>query len=281
MSSTAHARSTWRASNRPRPAIALALMRRDYAITRSYRLAFVADLFFGVISLAVYYLISKTFRHTSTAQLQGAHTYFGFAAVGVAITVVIQAATAGLSQRVREEQLTGTLEALVSQPIGVTELATGLAGFPFAFASARAALYLGFAIPWLDLGRSSPDWLGVVLLFGTTAVAITSIGIALGAMVLVLKRGEGLLTLVSFGLGMLGGAVFPVSVLPGWLRPLSYIVPTHPAFTGIRTALFRGHGWVGSELALAGFAVVAAPLAIWLFGRALRHTLRHGTISQY
>ena len=37
-------------------------MRRDFAISRAYRLAFALDLAFGVIDLAFYYFISKTFE---------------------------------------------------------------------------------------------------------------------------------------------------------------------------------------------------------------------------
>ena len=44
-----------------------ALVARDYRITRSYRLAFVLDLLYGVVEVAIYYFISKTFAATPSA----------------------------------------------------------------------------------------------------------------------------------------------------------------------------------------------------------------------
>jgi ABC-type multidrug transport system permease subunit len=258
----------------------LALLRRDFMISRSYPFAFLSDIFFGALNLGVFYFVSKTFSGASTAPLQGAGSYFAFAAVGVALTTVIQGASVGLSRQVREEQLTGTLEALVAQPTTATELSLGLAGFPFLFGMARALLYMGLAAPFLHVDVSQIDWLGLVVMFLITAAAITSIGVALGALVLVFKRSEGLVALVSFGLGALGGALFPVSKL-GDFEFLSRLVPTRPAFDGVRAALFRGEDWGGSALGLAIFAALALPLAIWLFRAALDMTRRRGSLSQY
>lgn len=258
-----------------------ALVRRDFRITRSYPFAFLSDLFFGALNLVVFYFISETFAGASTAPLQGAGSYFAFAAVGVALTTVIQGASVGLARQVREEQLTGTLEALTAQPTSASELSLGLAGFPFLFAMVRAVLYMALAAPWLDIDASTVSWTGLVVVFLATAAAVTAIGVALGALVLVFKRSEGLVALVTFGLGALGGALFPVSKLPATLETLSYAVPTRPAFDGVRAALFRGEDWAGSALGLAIFAAAALPLAVWLFGAALDMTRRRGSLSQY
>src|SRR4029077_1969800 len=126
----------------PRSAAVLALVRRDYLNARSYRAVFVLDLLFGVLNLVIFFFISRTFGDRSTSNLHGAPSYFAFAALGIAVVVVMEAASAGLSIRLREEQLTGTLEALVGQPISVLELALGMTGYPFVFAMVRAAFYL-------------------------------------------------------------------------------------------------------------------------------------------
>src|SRR4051812_16673003 len=113
----------------------LALIRRDVQITRSYRLTFVMDIVFAFLNLAVFFYISRTFNNAPTVDLNGAPTYFAFAAVGIALTSVIETASVGLGRRVREEQLIGTLEALMTQPITLVEFSFGIAGFPFLFAT--------------------------------------------------------------------------------------------------------------------------------------------------
>jgi ABC-2 type transport system permease protein len=201
-----------------------AIVRRDYQLARSYRLAFAMDLLFGFANLILYFFISRTFTGVGrTAELHGAPSYFAFALVGIVITVVMVAASTSLGLRIREEQLMGTLEALVVQPLNSLELAVGLVGFPFLFAMLRALAYLGIAWAWLDVDLARADWGGVAFVFLSAGLALTSLGIALGAFVFVIKRGDALASLAVFALGLISGALFPISVLPGWLEPLAKV----------------------------------------------------------
>jgi ABC-type multidrug transport system permease subunit len=257
------------------------MIRRDVQVTRSYRLAFVLDVVFGLLNLALFFFISRTFASVHGADLHGAPTYFAFASVGIAITIVVDAASAGLAHRIRDEQLTGTLEALLIQPVTTAEVSFGLAGFPFVFAMLRAVFYLLVAAVWfhLDLGRAS--WIGFALVLVVAGVAFSALGVLLGAAVLVIKRGDVLVGLVIFAIGLVSGALFPIAVLPGWLEPVGKVMPTRFAFDGLRAAMFAGSGWWKDVGALAGYSVVGIPLAIWVFGRALKFAQRQGTLGQY
>jgi len=257
------------------------IARRDYQLARSYRLSFLFDLFFGFISLLIYFYISRAFGDAPETRLGGAPSYFSFAAVGVSLTIVFQAATVGLTRRLREEQLTGTLEALAAEPVRANEMALGLAGFPFLFAILRAALYIGLAWVFLGLDLSDADFAGFAAVLLTASVVLTAVGIALGALVLVFKRGDTLAVLASFALTFGGGAYFPVSVLPDILQPLAEVLPTTFIFDGMRAALFRGEGWVDDAAMLVAFGAVGVPLAIWAFALALAACKRRGTLTQY
>jgi ABC-type multidrug transport system permease subunit len=275
--------STFRFSAVPfrRHAIA-AIVRRDYQLARSYRLAFGMDLLLGFANLILYFFISRTFTGVGrTAGLHGAPSYFAFALVGIVITVVMTAASTSLAMRIREEQLTGTLEALVVQPLGSFELAVGLVGFPFLFAMVRALAYLGIAWAWLNVDFARADWSGVALVFLSAGLALTSLGIALGAIVLVIKKGDVLASLAVFALGLISGALFPISVLPDWLEPLAKIAPMRFAFDGLRSALYRGSGWGEDVVVLALFGALTFPAAVWIFDRSLRFAERKGSLAQY
>ncbi|CAN5649741.1 hypothetical protein BH20ACT23_BH20ACT23_14560 [soil metagenome] len=191
----------------PRLHILRALLHRDYSIARSYRIAFASDVVFGAMNLLIYFFISRALGDSGWAHLQGAPTYFAFAAVGVTITVVMQATGTGLAKRVREEELTGTLETLATRPISVTEMALGLAGFPFIFAMVRAALYLLLAGAFLKLDFSAASWPGLVSILLVGGVGMTALGILLGALVVVSKRGEAVAGVVTLAMGLLGGGV--------------------------------------------------------------------------
>lgn len=259
---------------------AAAIVWREFAITRSYRTAFAFELFFGLANLVIFYYISRTIGDVER-DLGAAPDYFAFAAVGISLIVVIQAAASGLARRLREEQLTGTLEAIVAEPVRSTELAAGMAGFPFLFAVTRTALYLLVGSLFLGLDLSNADLLGLVTVLLLSGPVLAAIGIVIGALVLVLKRADGIIVLIGFALGFGGGAYFPTDILPGIFQPLVEVVPTRFAFDGMRDAAFTGRGWGDDALALGLIALVAAPLAAFVFDRALRHTRRNGTLAQY
>jgi ABC-type multidrug transport system permease subunit len=264
-----------------RPHAVYALIRRDWRIMRSYRTALVTDVAFGCLNLVVYYYISRAVKVSVRGGLDGAPDYFAFAAVGVALAVVLQSAVTGVSRRLREEQLTGTLEALYAQPISSTEVALGLAGFPFLFAVVRAFFYLLIAGLVLGLSFAHCSWLGLFAAFLMTGLALGTCGVLLGAIVLVFKRAEAVGALGIFGLVLVGGAFFPAQVLPHWTHPLAAVVPTRFAFSAARSALFGGSEWVSSTLVLAGWAVGLGALSLVLFSLALRHSVRRGTLNQY
>jgi ABC-2 type transport system permease protein len=264
-----------------RPRVVAAIVRREYQVARSYRFALSFGLVYGVLNLALYYYISKVIDSRPGVDLEGAPSYFAFAAVGVAIAVVFQASSTSLARRVREEQLTGTLEALVAQPIAATEIALGLVGFPFLFATARVAFYLLAAAALLGLDLSHADPVGAVLVLLTSGTALTGFGIALGAVVLLVKRGTALVGFMAFLATFVSGAYFPLSVLPDWLQAVAELIPIRFAFEGARAALLRGEGWGGDVLALVVFSAVALPVSLWLFQRALQLTQARGSLSEY
>jgi ABC-2 type transport system permease protein len=256
-------------------------MLRDYQIVNSYYRVWIFEILVGALSLVTYYFISKTFAGSNVAGLQGAPSYFDYAVVGVAITTVIAVAVASLGYQVREEQLMGTLEALTAQPVTSSELALGLAGYHFLFSIGRAAFYLAVAALVLGADFSQADWVGAAVGLIVTGIALTSLGIALGALVVVFKRVDAVGAVAAFGLGLLGGAFFPIEVLPGWLESIARVVPTRLAFDGVRAALYRGEGWVDPILGLLAFGVLSLPVAVWLFGRTLAVSRRRGSLTQY
>jgi len=264
-----------------RPSVVSAFVRRDFVGTRSYRLAFLLDIFYGVLDLVLYFFISRTFHGFSSSELGGAPSYFAFAAVGVLLGAVLDATSSGVAYRLREEQVTGTLEALNTEPVTTFELCVGLVGFPFAFAVARAGLYLAIAAAVLGLDVSATSWTGLAVVLVVSGAALAPIGMLAGAAVLAFKRGTVVSTTLMYLLTILAGMVFPVSVLPDWLEPLADVVPLTYAFDGARAAFFTGSGWGTDVLALAAWAAALWPLALLLFAQALAYAKRAGSLAQY
>ncbi len=253
---------------------------RDLKIARTYRVAIVLELAFGLLNLAVFYFISRLIESGELA-LPTPGSYFDFAAIGIAIAVVIEAGVAGISVRLREEQLTGTLEGLMLQPLRSSEFAIGLGALPLAIGSARVVAYLLAGVLFLGLDLGNADWAGALIILISIVAALFSIGAAVAAATLVVKRSEVVIGVAAFAIAILGGAFFPISELPEPIRQLAEVLPTRLVFDGARDALLVGSGWGEEALGLGLFALIGLPLSFLLFRASLRSARRRGTLSEY
>lgn len=254
-----------------------AMARRDAQERSVLRFSLLLDLAFGVLNLVTFSLISRLVTQPDAEQLDGAPTYFAFAAVGIVFILVIQAATVSVSRRIREEQVAGTLETMLSEPIGAAQLALGFAAYPLGFALARAAGYLVIAGLLLDLDLSDAAPLGLLLALALSGAVLIAIGILLAAVALLVRGAESLSRVAVFALGFLGGAHVPVSLLPDGLQTISAALPTTYALEAMRAAI-SGGDWQAPAAILAAFAIVGLPLAIAAFGGAVRQAVRRGTL---
>lgn len=257
----------------------LAIVRRDAAERRFLGMPFVLDFLFGIVNLAVFLFISRVLRHPAQPRLGRSGSYFDFVAVGLAFMLVVQAAGTQITVRIDEERRSGTLEILATQPIGTVAVALGLSTYPMVFAVVRAGAYLGVATALLGLDVGSANWLGVAVVLLLGGAVTMCFGIALAAFAVAFEHGNTLGRLLILALAFGSGTYFPVTALPAALRWVSMLLPTRIALDGLRAAL-TGGGWTGSALLLVGAVLVCLPLAVWLFGQALKLATRRGTLTR-
>ena len=114
----------------------------------------------------------------------------------------------------------------------------------------------------------------------TAAAAFLPLGMLAAAATVVFKRGGTIVGVAIFAMTLVGGAFFPIDVLPTVLQAIGSVMPTRFAFDGLRGALYGG-SWATDALVLAAMGVVGIPLALWVFSRALEQAKRHGSLAQY
>jgi ABC-2 type transport system permease protein len=103
-------------------------------------------------------------------------------------------------------------------------------------------------------------WGWLLIYFSSGVVMLVALGLTLAAMVLQMARyGMFLSEGVAGVLYLLSGAVFPITELPPWLRPLSYVLPPTYWLEGMRRALL-GPAEPGSAFADWDHAELAAAL---------------------
>jgi ABC-2 type transport system permease protein len=108
--------------------------------------------------------------------------------------------------------------------------------------------------------------LGPVLVLFFMNLMIMGWAVALGVVSLILRHGAGAEPLawgLLFGLAPFSAVFYPVSVLPGFIRPIAYALPTTHVFEGMRAALLQGV--IRWDHLAAAFALNM----VWLGGAAL------------
>ncbi|MET9290899.1 ABC transporter permease [Streptomyces sp. NPDC003077] len=215
----------------------------------------------------------------------------GARSTGTAVAVFLLSGTV-LWHLVHQTQIslaTGFLEETWSRNL-LGLLATPLRGWEYLagiglFALVRTALStlavaaLAFAAYTFDVTT-----LGVGLLPVAALLLACGWAVALAVVGLVLRYGSGAEALAWGALSVvmpLSGVFYPVSTLPGVLRPVAEVLPTTHAFAAGR-ALASGQGMPWRELGLAaGGTAVLLVLALVFLGRMLAAFRRRGLVTRY
>ena len=270
---------------------ARAFLWKDFLIEASYKSAFILNLGGVVFSVGIWFFFAG-FLQANLSHEAGALTggnLFAFILFGIAPYSYQQVSLSAFGRRFREEQVTGTLEAMLVCPTRTPLVIFGSALFDFVFTSLRIVLYIlvGLGFSWLSSRPIDlhPGGLAAALVI-LTLMVMTSVGIGImaAAFVMYFKRGEVLVTLISSASALLGGVFFPTAALPGFLRPFSKLLPISYTTDGVRRALLTGEGMMDLlphiEVLLL-FAAVLLPLGLLVFRMALRAARRDGTLVQY
>ena len=260
-----------------------AFLRRDWKVARSSRLQFVLDLATIPLALGLFFFLSRLVD-TSALAAEGdlQQGYFAFAAVGIAVLRMVQLALTSFSVKLRNEQTTGTFEALLASPVTPSVVVLGSAAFEILRAMVIGLVTLGVAMLFgVRFNLSATSFIGILVGLPALIATFAAVGVAVAACAVIFKQITALLGLITTALARLTGVYFPTDVLP---TPLEVIAESLPFTWGIdvlRSALLQGE-LAGTRLGmLVGFAVVSLPVSLWLFGLSIDHARRRGSLTQF
>jgi ABC-2 type transport system permease protein len=262
-----------------------AFFRRDLAIARSYPMAFRLEMLEALFGVATFYYLS---RFVSTDQFtralpQGSN-YFAFALVGFAFFDYLTVSLNAFDNSIMDARQNGTLEAMLVTETPLAIILAASAAYPFVLLALRTVIYLAWAILLFHFPIRGANWPGAVIILVISILAFAGLGIISTSYLLLFKRGNPARWLIVGVSGLLGGMMYPVSVLPGPLQWFSRMIPVTYSLEGMRRALLNGAGLVQlwpSVRALLLFAAILLPLSSMLFGWALHRTKITGTLTHF
>lgn len=263
----------------------LAFLRRDALTAWSYRVSFFSEWGQLAFQVGLFYMIGKLVDPATLPSYGGTRaTYMEFVAVGIAVTVFVTVAVSRVSAQLRQEQLTGTLEALLLTPTTPTAIQLGSVAYDLLYVPLRAGIFLlvislGFGL------RFEPSGVAPAALILIAFIPfVWGLGIMSAATALTVRRGTSAIAYVLTVMMLGSGAYFPIGALPHWLEAIARANPMALAVDGMRHALLAGMS--GGELLrtlglLALASVVGIGLGATAFRLALRRERRRGTLGQY
>jgi len=184
---------------------------------------------------------------------------------------------------VQDERRSGTLEFLVASP---TSLEIILLGKSLSNAMASIlALGLTFATGLiayrLPLEIQQPlAFLGAILL---TLVAMTMLGMLLGSLFVLARAAGQLATVLNYPIFILSGLTFPLTVLPLWIRPLSYSLVSTWGNLSLASAAGLASEWTitTTYLALTGLSALYFVIGHYLYRLIDRLVREQGGLQQW
>lgn len=265
--------------------LAWAFFKRDAIIALSYRTSMVAQLAGNLILLGIFYFIGELMGQSDNPALASYDgSYLAFMLIGLALADTVGVSLTTFASQIREGQLTGTLEATLMSPVRLSTILVYSSLWSYFFSSFRFVLYVGVGSLMYGVSMAQANVPSVLLIFLLTVLCFAGIGIIWASVVLLLKRGEPVLTMVGLIVIVLSGVVFPREVLPGWMQFISELIPLSHALDGMRMAMLNGAepAALADKIAiLAGFAVVLLPAGIYAFNAAVDTAKRTGSLVEY
>ncbi len=262
-----------------------AFLWKDFLVATSYRLAFIFQVFGIALTLALFYFLARLIDTSMNPYLDRyGGDYFSFVLIGVAVSNYLSTGLNAFAARIRDEQVLGTLEAILSTPTRFSTYLLSSAIWNFLWASFTIIIYLIFGVLFFDLQMENPNLPVAFLFLSLTVVAFSSLGILAASFILVMKRGNPVNWVFTSLSRLLGGVYFPVSVLPDWLQKGAYLLPLTYSLEGMRMALLTGGTLADLHrelIALVIFTAVALCLGIFSARFAIERARRDGTLGQY
>lgn len=176
-----------------------------------------------------------------------------------------------VSALLAESKRRGVARRMLAAPVTASTLVMGMGTARFVFALMQSALIIGigrmlFGVTW----GSPPAALALTVAY---ALVSTGAGLLIGAFVKNPEQGQAVGIPVAIGMGMLGGTMWPLEIVPPVVRAIGHLTPQAWAMDGWIALIFEGEGiqaiWLDLTV-LVGLAAVLIIIASVLLRRSLQ-----------
>ncbi|MEM8487612.1 MAG: ABC transporter permease [Bacteroidota bacterium] len=214
--------------------------------------------------------------------------------LGVMLWNFLSAMFHEISNSISWERWEGTLEYTFMAPVSRFTHLLGVSIYAVLYSLVNSTVVLLGLLLFVDINLSGANMSGVLVVVLTGSVAFTGLGLMAAVLpVMSPEHGAQAANIFQGVLLLISGIYYPVSVLPVWLQPLSYISPATYVLSASRTliGLDEQSGEMletGGQLSevipelttLAIMGVVMVPLGLWIFGKVEAWAKKTGKLKR-
>jgi len=262
----------------------LSFIAKDMKIELSYKFSFFLRIVGLIITLSIWYFLAKWIGKNIIAGTNFKYDYFAFVLVGLASTEFQNAGLRGFADKIRQNQLTGTMEALFVSPTEPFLIVWGNTLWEFCFSFVYSLIFLLIGVVLFGVEIKLSSFVGMIVVLGIAYFAFSAIGVISASFILLFKKGDPVNYAIAALSTLLAGVYYPISILPDYLRAISNFLPVTHFLKLTRGLLLDGFTisslW-GSIQYLSIFCLVLFPLSIIAFRYAYKISRIQGTLSHY
>jgi ABC-2 type transport system permease protein len=160
-----------------------------------------------------------------------------FIVIGNALQSMSFSAVFAVANITSQDKWQGTLPSTMVTPANRVALFIGRAWFQVLLSALIAAAGLLYAGTIFGVSFAQANFIGVALVVLLTSVAMISFGLLISAVGLYMRTALIVANIFLFVTLLLSGVNFPVTELPGWLQPVSWVIPLTYGTEAVRMAI--------------------------------------------
>lgn len=201
-----------------------------------------------------------------------------YAALGSAVFGIWSSTLFGSGGAIQWQRWGGTLELLVASP---APFVFAVAGFTLATAtlgvySLVATLAWGMLLFDVPLHLAHPGFFAAAI--PVTVLSLGLLGLVFASTFVLYRNASALSNMLEYAVLLVTGMLVPLSLLPGWVSPIAWVLAPTWGIRAIRDAALGGDPLFAIEMALA-LAGVYLILGAVLIANLERLARRRGTLS--
>lgn len=264
-----------------------AFIERNWYLTKRYAAWELVWLTYNIVNaLSVTFIAAAMQKlnpgiHFTQAQINQAVLYL---VIGTAIWSFVSVVFDNVTETVTIERWEGTIEYTFMAPVSRLTHMLGMCVFAIVHGLLLTVVQLVVVSLFFHLDLTHANWgasAAIMLIGSVSFIGLGTMGAVLP--LLYTERGAQMTYIIRAVMLLVSGVYYPISVLPGWLHPLSAISPATYVLDGLRLSLQEGKGVValwGDIWPLLICGVVSLPLGLAIFNAGERYAKRTGRLKR-